>query len=231
MYHSLYEKPAMYALLPNLKGKSVLSLGCGSGEDSRYLKQQGAAKSVGIDISPNMIAIATKSHPDCQFEVMNMERLNFDDASLDFAYSSLAIHYLKDWAPVFKEVFRVIKPGSSFLFSCGHPVTTALAITENSDETRIRQLARITNKRTNTVTIIGDYLSQRPVEELGAFDVTTWHKPIGQIVSEITASGFLVQDFIEPVPLPTMKNISSKDYDKLIKIPEFMIFKLLKPSQ
>ena len=38
IYHSYYEKPAMYNALPNLKGKKVLSLGCGSGEDSHYLK-------------------------------------------------------------------------------------------------------------------------------------------------------------------------------------------------
>lgn len=60
VYHSLYEKPAMYALLPDLSGKSVLSLGCGSGEDSAYLKKQGAAKSIGIDLSPALIEIAKR---------------------------------------------------------------------------------------------------------------------------------------------------------------------------
>jgi ubiquinone/menaquinone biosynthesis C-methylase UbiE len=39
VYHSYYEKPAMYALLPDVKNKKVLSVGCGSGEDSKYLKK------------------------------------------------------------------------------------------------------------------------------------------------------------------------------------------------
>ncbi len=34
IYHSLYEKPAMYQAIPDIKDKQVISLGCGSGEDS-----------------------------------------------------------------------------------------------------------------------------------------------------------------------------------------------------
>src|SRR5436190_336442 len=67
VYHSLYEKPAIYKLIPDLKDKKVISLGCGSGEDSYYLKQQGAELSVGIDIAEELIKIATKSYSDCTF--------------------------------------------------------------------------------------------------------------------------------------------------------------------
>src|SRR5580693_730079 len=37
VYHSLYEKPAMYKLLPDLHGKTILSIGCGSGEDCQLI--------------------------------------------------------------------------------------------------------------------------------------------------------------------------------------------------
>src|ERR1035437_3705343 len=122
IYHSLYEKPAMYDLLPDLKGKSVISLGCGSGEDCKYLKQQGANRVVGIDTSEKLIAIAKTSYPDCEFQVMDMEDLRFADNSFDFAYSSLAVHYIEDWTNVMNEVYRILKPDSNFLFSCNHPV-------------------------------------------------------------------------------------------------------------
>ncbi len=92
VYHSYYEKPAMYKLLPNIDNKKVLSIGCGSGEDSNYLKKQGAKRSVGIDLSKGLIEIAKESHKECEFEVMDMEKLNFSDSSFDFVYSSLAIH-------------------------------------------------------------------------------------------------------------------------------------------
>ena len=57
IYHSLYEKPAMYNLLPDLKGAKVISIGCGSGEDCNQLQKRGA-KVTGIDISDGLIAIA-----------------------------------------------------------------------------------------------------------------------------------------------------------------------------
>lgn len=41
-YHFALEKPAMYGELPELARRAVLSLGCGPGEDSAYLKRQGA---------------------------------------------------------------------------------------------------------------------------------------------------------------------------------------------
>lgn len=40
VYHAYYEKPAMYGQLPDLTDKDVISIGCGSGEDSMYLKNK-----------------------------------------------------------------------------------------------------------------------------------------------------------------------------------------------
>ena len=46
----------------------------------------------GVDISDGLITIAKESYPECDFKVMDMEKLEFTDESFDFAYSSLAIH-------------------------------------------------------------------------------------------------------------------------------------------
>ena len=55
----------MYGLLPDLNEKTVISLGCGSGEDCTYLKSQGVKKVVGVDISEKLIQIAKDSYPNC----------------------------------------------------------------------------------------------------------------------------------------------------------------------
>lgn len=230
IYHSLYEKPAMYKLLPDLTGKSVLNLGCGSGEDSHYLQQQGAGKVVGIDISENLIGIAKDSYPDCEFHVGDMEHLPFDDASIDFAYSSLAIHYIEYWTQVFSEAYRALKPGSYFLFSCNHPVNTTMEIVQNDAEAKVSQLSRTVDRKTDQVTISGDYPTRRALAETGDMAVTTWHKSIGEICAEATANGFMIATISEPQPLPEMEQLSPKDYATLLKIPFFIIFKLWKPG-
>ncbi|MFW5853247.1 MAG: class I SAM-dependent methyltransferase [Patescibacteria group bacterium] len=228
IYHAYYEKPAMYALLPELENKKVLSLGCGSGEDSFYLKKQGANKSVGIDLSEELINIAKKSYSECEFFVMNMEKINFPDSSFDFIYSSLAIHYLEDWNKVFKEVYRLLKPGSSFLFSCGHPVRLAMA-QKDDKEYFIKKLEVVKEKATGKVEVTGDYLAKKKIiDSMGENTVNIWSMPLGDIAEAATEAGFLIEKMIEPRPLEKLKTIKSQTYYRLNKIPEFVIFKLKK---
>jgi ubiquinone/menaquinone biosynthesis C-methylase UbiE len=231
IYHAYYEKPAMYAYLPALSGKRVLSLGCGSGEDTQYLLSKGAIESIGIDISTELINIATASYPDCTFAVMDMERLDFPDASFDFVYSSLAIHYIENWNMVFNEVYRLLKPGSFFLFSCGHPIRTAMDVIENNETNKLRQLSVKQNKILKTVEICGNYLERRSITDaLPGGAVTTWHKPISEIIYEAKQAGFLLETFVEPQPLKEMEAVSKYNYDRLVKIPEFMIMRMVKLS-
>ncbi len=192
----------MYSLLPDLQGKSVISLGCGSGEDSVYIKKVGAKTSVGIDVSSELISIAKKSYPECEFYVMDMEKLNFPDASFDFAYSSLALHYIKDWTAAFREIHRVLKPNSYFLFSCMHPVKCDIEKT---------------------------YLTQNYFENaLGRMTVGAWRKPFGDIVKYAKEAGFRIDEIIEPQPLSKMREVKASTYEKLTRVPEFIIFRLVK---
>ena len=227
IYHSLYEKPAMYHSLPDIKGKDVISLGCGSGEDCHYLARRGAAKVVGIDISVGLVGVAKESYPECEFAVMDMERLDFPNNSFDFAYSSLAFHYLEDWSAAFKEAYRVLRSGSYLLLSCGHPVYSALQVTEDSKEVKTEILSHTIHKHTGEATVVGDYLTRRPIRHTRN-DWLTWHKPVSEIVGEAARAGFVVADLIEPAPLLSMQKIAPNDYDLLRKIPNFMILKLRK---
>jgi len=60
IFHQYLKKPALYGKLPDLKDKSVLCVGCGSGEEVEYLHSLGAKKVIGIDISSGLIDIAKR---------------------------------------------------------------------------------------------------------------------------------------------------------------------------
>ena len=72
--HSHLEKPAMYSALGNVRGKTILCLGCGAGEECAHLKSLGAKKVIGVDISKSLINIAKKNFPDIEFKIRSEER-------------------------------------------------------------------------------------------------------------------------------------------------------------
>ena len=229
IYHAYYEKPAMVKLIPDIQGKQVLSLGCGSGEDSSALKKLGAKRSVGIDIAEALIKIAQANHAECEFHTMDMEQLEFSDEGFDFAYSSLALHYIKNWVTALHEVFRVLKPNSYFLFSCQHPLRSAMVETRSDKNGYEKQIGFI--KDVKQFKITGDYLhaSKLKAAKGVVMKVTGWHKPLNEIINTAIDVGFLIDRLIEPQPLKKMKAISPQTYERLSKIPEFMIVRLRKP--
>jgi 2-polyprenyl-3-methyl-5-hydroxy-6-metoxy-1,4-benzoquinol methylase len=52
------EWPAFRALLPAVAGRRVVDLGCGFGQLSRWLADEGSASVLGIDLSEKMLARA-----------------------------------------------------------------------------------------------------------------------------------------------------------------------------
>ncbi|HXA96495.1 MAG TPA: class I SAM-dependent methyltransferase, partial [Candidatus Dormibacteraeota bacterium] len=52
------EWPALRALLPALRGLTVLDLGCGFGWFCRWAREQGTTRVVGVDVSERMLARA-----------------------------------------------------------------------------------------------------------------------------------------------------------------------------
>ncbi len=232
-FHTYYEKPAIRKEIPDLNGFSVLSLGCGSGVDAKYLKDGGASKVVGIDISEKLIEIAQNSYPDIEFQVMDMERLNFPDESFDLVYSSLAMHYLDNWTVALNEARRVLKPGSKFVFSDGHPISSALEVSDDG-KTQTKLLGRTLFKDTDIYKIHGDYLVateggvKKIKAKVGGADVYFFHRPISKIVNDIAASGFVIEKMIEPLPTDGMKVKNLRHYDQLMKYPEFIIWVLRK---
>lgn len=233
IYHAYYEKPSIRAELPGLNGLSVISIGCGSGVDTQYLKDSGAERVVGIDISKGMIEIAKREHPGIEFSVMSMEKLEYPDESFDVAYSSLAIHYLEDWTTALQEAYRVLKLDGVYIFSCGHPLDQTFERTED-ENFKIHSLGSTRNKNDSTYTIHGDYLAasgngtQRLEGGIAAVDVVTYHQTFARMIDFIVAAGFTIEKFVEPQPREAMRDISSFNYDLLKKIPGFCIWVLRK---
>jgi len=121
------EWPALQALLPPMNGLRVLDLGCGYGWFSRWASEHGARQVVGLDVSQKMLATAraTTSAPNVQYQQEDLEQLRLPACSFDLAYSSLALHYIKDLPGLFAQVYVALVPGARLVFSIEHPIFMA----------------------------------------------------------------------------------------------------------
>jgi ubiquinone/menaquinone biosynthesis C-methylase UbiE len=233
IYHSYYEKPAIRSELPSLNGLDVISIGCGSGVDTKWLADNGAKSVVGIDISEGLLNIAKRNYQELGFQEMDMEHLDFPSESFDLAYSSLAIHYVDDWTQSLKEAHRILKPNGKYIFSCGHPIDTAVEYIVK-DNIKYALLGRKVNQLTDERTTYGDYLvaqgnGVKPVTgTLAAAEVTVFHRTFAKMIEEIVASGFTIEKVVEPQPTKGMKRVNPNQYERLKRIPSFMIWVLKK---
>ncbi|MDP2387066.1 MAG: class I SAM-dependent methyltransferase [Bacteroidota bacterium] len=100
------------------KGKFI-DLGCGPGQTTKYLSDQGIEDLIGTDISPEMMRIAKEINPHLNFETANMLELNYPDGYFGSAIAFYSIvHFdLSQLQTALKEVKRVLKNGGEFLFS------------------------------------------------------------------------------------------------------------------
>jgi SAM-dependent methyltransferase len=121
------EWPSIRAQLPDLSGKRVVDLGCGLGWFARWARRHGAASVLGLDVSENMIGRAKASTIDqgIDYKIADLEQIELPEAGFDFAYSSLALHYIVDFTRLVRTVHQALLAGGSFVFSIEHPVYMA----------------------------------------------------------------------------------------------------------
>tara|TARA_B100000508_G_scaffold39647_1_gene31083 strand:- start:3286 stop:4053 length:768 start_codon:yes stop_codon:yes gene_type:complete len=226
--HEYLEKPAMYSRLPDLSDKRVLCLGCGTGEECNHLNEV-AQEIVGVDISEGLINYAKKSYPELEFHVMDMEKLDFEDNSFDYVYSSLVMHYVDSWTKTLSEVHRILRPGGTFLFSTHHPATWgAERLRENGKRTSL--LGYIKDLETKEAQVLGDYLNTHKVDTVWfkEFPVSFFHRPLESMFDDILSSELTLKKLLEPKPVEKTKEVDLRFYKIREKIPIFIIFELQK---
>jgi malonyl-CoA O-methyltransferase len=111
------EQRAMLAMLPDLHGKTVLDLACGSGRYAAIARNSGAAQVYGFDNSLPMLRAGAIERP----AVAELDTIPLCDACIDVVICALAIGHLPSIEPTMREINRVLRIGGIALISDFHP--------------------------------------------------------------------------------------------------------------
>lgn len=207
--NAYYERPAMLGLAGDVRGRSILDVGCGSGALSAALRDRGATVT-GMDASAAMLDLARRRvGADVALHLADLnDPLPFDDAAFDDVVASLVLHYLEDWAPALTQLRRVLRPGGRLLVSVDHPLV-AYTIAEPRPD------YFATTRYEFEWTLGGQRVPMR-----------FWRKPLQGMLDAFTSAGFRLTSLREPQPLPEARGLYPKAFAHFSTAPCFLFFAL-----
>ncbi|HEY9259571.1 class I SAM-dependent methyltransferase [Chitinophaga sp.] len=180
-------------MLPDLRDKKVLDLGCGFGWHCRYAREQGAAAVTGVDISEKMLERARNTTPDPAIIYIQqaIEDIDVEAGSFDVVISSLALHYVAAYEAVCRKVYHCLASGGTFVLSLEHPVFTAIAAQDWYHDAQGRRLHWP----------VDHYQAEglRKTRFLDA-DVIKYHRTVATLLNGLLSEGFQLRSVSEPQP-------------------------------
>ncbi len=117
------EGPHMREAVGDVRGLTVLDLGCGTGRHAAWLASAGASVTA-VDFSEGMLAEArrTAEGANVRFLVHDLHQpLPFPSGIFDLVISGLVLEHLRDLAGFFAEAHRVLRSNGRAVVSAMHP--------------------------------------------------------------------------------------------------------------
>lgn len=172
-------------LFPDLHGKRVLDIGCGSGHSLQWCKEQGASELWGLDMSTRQLENARKFLESNGYEPHLFNSPMEAECGLpadyfDVVYSIYAIGWTTDLPMTFRNIASYLKKDGVFLFSWDHPLMHCVEAEEDK------------------LIFTGNYLDEDEFSYMQRGNpVTIKNRKLSTYINTLAQAGFMVEQLIE----------------------------------
>lgn len=134
-----FDRYDTFCQLLNTKNASVLEIGCGPGNVTRYLlNKRSDLQNTGLDLAPNMIELAKANNPSAHFRVMDSRNLSDLNHHYDAVFSGFCTPYLnsQEVENLIKDVSNCMNVGGLFHISTmeGESARSGLQTSSKGDQ-------------------------------------------------------------------------------------------------
>lgn len=143
-----------------VRGKAVLDAGCGDGYGTDLLAQT-AARALGVDRSPETIAVASRRYrrPNLEYRVCDLGALSGLGRCFDIVCNFQVIEHLEEPKPFLEQVRAVLAPGGTFVLTTPNRLQTVVEIPYHVREytgAELRALLESVFSRVEVRGVLGD---------------------------------------------------------------------------
>lgn len=185
-------KRVPHAWIADTKGKKVLALACGGGQQGVLLSAFGADVTV-FDISPKQIEqdarIAEREHLKLEAIQGDMRDLSmFADESFDLIFNPTSTCFIEDVHLIYRQCHRILKPNGMFLTSAINP---ALYLFDEKKVIKNKMRVKYTIPFSDTKSLSEKELQKR----LKKHDTVEFSHTLDDLIGGLCRSGFSIVDF------------------------------------
>lgn len=204
------EHYTLFKLLGDVRGKTVLDLACGEEFYTRFIKRRGAARVVGVDLSPGMIELARREE---QRQPLGIDYLVHEAThlALDETFEVVVAAYLLNYAQSAIELLemcaaisRHLKPGGRFVAVNNNPRQDV----EHFPATRKYGFIKRTQGPLREGTLV-DYVFFLESE---TFAITNYHLSVETHEAALHAAGFQQVMWHNPELSPEIRDTAERQY-------------------
>jgi len=219
-FNDCIETPILFSMLPDLRGKSILDIGCGMGQHAKQFSDMGAKSVLATDISEKMLKYAREhnSADNITYQRMAMEDIEAVDQQFDLITSSLVFDYVEDFSGLMRKIHNLMKENAEFVFSMSHPIVTAW------DGAYDRYTRTETGER--LYANLRNYCMEgfRKVDWV-VNGYECYHRTVSSLINALIEAGFMIRECQEAHLSDEMRKQYPALFGGTIHRPEFIFFR------